>query len=106
MCGHVVRPFGRMAIGAILRCDAAEKILQIILDVRIGIFLNGQGGRRVLDEQGEQAILHGLLIAPGNNRSGDLIQPWAACFGAQCLSYLNHPASVRDNRRLAYENRC
>ncbi len=42
MRGHVIGPFGRMAVRTIERRYAAEKILQVMANIRIGIFLDGE----------------------------------------------------------------
>ena len=54
MRGHVVGPLRGVAIGAIERRDAAEKVLQIMTNIGIGIFLDGQRCRGMTDEQCQQ----------------------------------------------------
>ena len=63
MRGHVVRPFGGVAeVRAAVR-QLGEEILQILLHIGIGIFLDQQRGRGVADETGQQARLS-ILLAP------------------------------------------
>lgn len=45
MGGHVVRPFGRVAVERrVFRNQTAEESLQIPLNVRVGVLLYGEGG--------------------------------------------------------------
>lgn len=91
---HVIGSLGGMSVRAVLRRDAVEKILQIMAHVRVGIFLDGERGRGVLDEQSEQAFLHPLFVAPVHHCCRDFIKPRAICVGAQIVSYLPHPPRV------------
>lgn len=54
--GHVVGPFHRVAVaGVVLRGDPLKKIAKVGDDIGIGIFLNGEGCRCMLAEQGQQS---------------------------------------------------
>ena len=70
---HVVRAFGGVAIiHAVLR-QMGEEILQILLHIGIGIFLDQQRGRGVADETGGQAVI--ALAQKCREMIGDLIKP-------------------------------
>ena len=65
MCRHVVVAFlrvykQRVAIGH----QSFEKGLQIALHVRVGIFLDEERGRGMLQMQGQQAVLESILSNP------------------------------------------
>ena len=68
--GHIVRALERVGIKRIVpRRDAVEKVFQIGQNVGIGVFLNGQSGRSVPDEHGQQPRLNaGVLNAPVDRR--------------------------------------
>jgi len=100
---HVVGSLGGMAVRAIRWCDAAEKILQIATHIRVGIFLNGERCRCMLDEQIQQAILHTLLLAPIHYWRRDLVKPRAICIGVQNVSDLPHPLRVTEYRPASAE---
>ena len=51
---HVVRPFGGVAIIHVLARQLRKEILQILLHIGIGIFLDQQRRRGVADETGEK----------------------------------------------------
>ena len=53
--GHVIRPFQRMLVIAILRRDILQKGQQVLLHGRVEILLNGQGGGCVLAEERQGA---------------------------------------------------
>jgi len=55
--GHIVRPFRGMAVEPLIfRNQPPEELLQVMDDVWIGVFLDHQGCRGVLDKYGQQSI--------------------------------------------------
>jgi len=72
---HVVRPLHGVPVEAIvLRNEPAEEDVQIVDDVRIGILLDGERGRGVLDEDGQQTALRVLPIQPLRDFLGNLVE--------------------------------
>jgi hypothetical protein len=100
MRGHVVGPLSGVAIWAIERCDATEKILQIVTDIRVCIFLNGERCRGMLDKQSEQAFSHTLFLAPIDHLVRDIVQPRTVCLGAQSVRYLPHQDRVTERKTI------
>src|SRR5690606_3265650 len=50
---HVVRPLRRMReVAVALRHEAVEPLLEVMARARIGVFLNGEAGGGVADEDG------------------------------------------------------
>ena len=74
---HVVGPFGGVAIIHAVLGQMGEEILQILLHIGIGIFLDQQRSRGVADETGDQPV-----FSPRRKSAsvGDLIKPgpWVA----------------------------
>ena len=57
MCGHVVGAFAGMTIGKILWSDHVERRFQVQRDIRVGILVDRQRRRSVLDEDIQQTSL-------------------------------------------------
>ena len=75
MCRHVIGTFDGVAIQPrIFRYQAPEERIEIVYHVRIGILLNGERCRRMLQENGEQASADILGRQPLCNRTGDIVQ--------------------------------
>src|SRR5262252_10598880 len=55
MAWHIVWPFLLMGVVAALRRQVRERIEQIDSNIRVCILLNGERGRRVTHEYGEEA---------------------------------------------------
>ncbi len=76
MCGHVVRPFGRVCPAGIIFANGSSKPrFEVTSRRRIRVFLNGQTCRGVLHEQDTQAVSD---IGSGHNPrniAGNLVQP-------------------------------
>ena len=70
---HVVFSFDRVAIGKILGGQGAERAAQVLRHVRVGIFIQCQRCRGVLNEDVEQSHLD-----PGDlgERPQDMIGDW------------------------------
>jgi len=78
MRGHVVRSFGRVYIEVFFLGDKAiEKPIQVVDHVGVGILLNGERGRRVLDEYGQEPGMHGGFGEPLRKWIGDLVESLA-----------------------------
>ena len=68
---HVIRPFGCMKEqGITVWNETTEEALQIIQDLRVGIFLNDQGRRRMMGEKREQSGRNFLFRRPAHDRAG------------------------------------
>ena len=77
--GHIVRTFQGMAISlARLRHKPLEEIAQIERHVRIGIFLNSERARGVLNENGQQSVCDRLFGKPIFDRARKNIEAFAA----------------------------
>src|SRR5215831_7678198 len=51
MCGHIVRPLDGVAVEAVvLGHEAAEEDVQVVDHVRVGVLLDGEGRRSVLNK--------------------------------------------------------
>jgi hypothetical protein len=83
-----------MPVWSVLRSNAIEKILQVVLDIGIGIFLDCQRCRSMPDKQGQQTFMHRLLPAPLKHPVGYFVQPRAIRFRAQCVRCLSHPLRI------------
>jgi hypothetical protein len=78
--GHVVVAFRRVDVKRIaIRDEAFEKGLQVATDIRVGIFLNEQGGGGVAEMKSEKALLEAVFGKPVLNQVGEFIK--TAAFG-------------------------
>lgn len=76
--GHIVGAFDGVAVeAAVFGGEALEKCFQVVAHVGIRIFLNGERGGGVLDEQSQQPGTESLLAHPGGDFGGDLVEPLA-----------------------------
>ena len=79
MRGHVIGPFHGVPVQpVILGRKAAEKHIQIVDHIRVGILLNQQRCRCVLHEDRQQSRAHFLLGKPSGNLTGEFVEPFAA----------------------------
>lgn len=67
-------------------------------NVGIGIFLDGERRRGVLDKKREQAFTHTLALAPIGHRVRDVVKPRTICFSAKSVRYLPHIARVSEEK--------
>jgi hypothetical protein len=76
---HIVGTFHGVAVQPVVfRRQAAEKSIQVVDHVRIGVLLDGQRGRRVLDEEGQETLTNGLLFQPSRDLTSEFVEPFAA----------------------------
>src|SRR4051794_32326039 len=88
---HIVRPLHRMAEPfGIFRDEPLEEFVEIENHVRVGVLLNRQGCRSVLDEDGKQASPQTPLIYPACDFPGDLVKALAACIDVNLLGEMAH----------------
>jgi hypothetical protein len=77
---HVIRTFASVdEQGVAVRDEPREESLKITPDVRIRVLLNEQAGRRVPNEQGNQAVLDAVRMKSLNYGRGDLHEAPAPC---------------------------
>ena len=97
MRGHIVGAFQGVAITrVVLRRDALKKIRQIQTNVRIGILLNDQGSRSVLNKNGEKPGSRALRGHPRRNFPRERIQTLAACADFELMRAMCHFGSWRE----------
>ena len=77
--GHIVWTFCIVPVAVFLRSEPLEKIRQIQHHVRIGVLLNHQRRRGVLDEQRQQAGFRFGGSYPRGDFAGARVQTLAAC---------------------------
>src|SRR5439155_22649971 len=70
--------------------EAFEEFVEIADDIRIGIFLDGQRRRSVLDENGEESVAQALFLGPVFNLGGDGVQALAARSDVHAVGELLH----------------
>jgi hypothetical protein len=70
---HVIRSFASVdKQGIAVRDESREKSLEVTTHVRIRVLLNEQAGRRVPNEQGDQAVVDAVRMKSLNYGLGDL----------------------------------
>ena len=88
---HVVGALDGVTVqAAVLRRDAAEEIVQVPQNVRVGVFLNRQGGRGVLHEHGQQACRETLPGQPLLDVAGEFVQAFARGLDGDPVAGLLH----------------
>ena len=105
---HVVRAFVIMGIGVrILGRDPREIRLEIGADLRRGIFLNEQRGRRVPAKYRQQPIRHLLVVDPSAQLRCNLEQTLLAGSELQYRGRLSHWSAIADlaRRRTRFSRR-
>jgi len=69
---HVVGAFDGVVVGEVFGGDGVEGPMEVARDVGIGVLVEGEGRRRVQDEDVEQARADGLELGQGvENLAGD-----------------------------------
>lgn len=76
--GHVIGPFHRMAVACVvLRGDTLKEIAKVGDDIGIGVFLNGEGCRCMLAEQGQQSSGDVALRDPTDDGRREIVEALA-----------------------------
>ena len=88
---HVVRPFGGVAVIHALPGQTREEILQILLHIGIGIFLDQQRSRSVADEAGEKTVADFLAADEFRHRVGEFVKPGTMGVDLDGVKGLFHP---------------
>src|SRR5579863_8042228 len=95
---HIVGAFGLMHIkAATLGRDLRKKALQILADIRVGIFLDQQGGRRMPAIDGQQPVFDAKRRQPRFDGGGDLEKTLAARLDMEPVQRLPHAYSSSPN---------
>lgn len=93
--GHVVWPFNGVPVkSVVLRRETAEELIEIVHNVRIGVFLHRQRCGRVLDKQGEETGLHILHREPARDGIGKFVQTFAPRFDLDPMHTIQHTPMV------------
>lgn len=76
---HIIGAFHGVPVPfRIFRRQPLEEFIEIANHVRVGVFLNGQRRRGVLNKDSEQARMNAAAFAPRLNFPGDRVEPFAA----------------------------
>ena len=93
MCGHVVGTFVGVAVEPIvLGRDAAEEIIEIANDIGIGVLLDRQRRRSVLDEERQKTRGNVLLAQPECDFTCKVVQTLAVGANADGMGVLPQTA--------------
>ena len=92
---HVVGPFGGMAEARAAFGEIREEILQILLHIRIGIFLDQQRGRGMADETGQKAIRDFRAAHKIGRLFREFIEARTARGDGNAMENLSHPGFRR-----------
>ena len=97
VCGHVVVAFAGVREQRIaIRHETLEESLQIGAHVRVGIFLNEQGRRRVPHVERDEAVAETVLGNPRFNRAREVVEAASARGNAQFVLGLTEHESISD----------
>ncbi len=94
---HIVRTFAGMPVQSIVfRRNAVEEGVQVVLHVRVGIFLNREGRRSMLHEHRQQSGPDIAIAQPACDRPCNLVQSLAVRVDLQAMrKLLECPATQR-----------
>jgi hypothetical protein len=88
---HVVRPFCAVDIAlAVFWSDCFEKVFEISLNIRIGVFLNEKRGRRMAAEYRQKTARNVLLAKPKRDFAADFDEAFGPRLNVQRMKCLPH----------------
>ncbi len=91
MCRHVVWPLRPVDIAlAVFWSDCFEKVFEIRLNIRIGVFLNEKRGRRMAAEYRQKAARNILLPEPKRDFAADFNEAFGRRLDVQRMKCLPH----------------